>query len=305
MTGYLKRMRVYFGEMFSLPGYLLVAALIYLSVAGFARLAHEKDSGLLSLHSAAGMGTVFGVFLMMRLMDDLKDREIDKVLFPERPLPSGRVFERDIQGTLMAAIAAYLLVSVLLGQALWSGLVVLAYLLLMFKLFFVPDILRRSLPLSLATHAPIIPLLLLHGFMIFAAEHDISATSLRWHLILPYTAMIWVVIESWEISRKIRASAEETEYMTYSRLIGSAGAVLVAGGLQALAVGIAVWFFASLSLSGVYLGLVLGALALVLAANFRFLLRPDPRTAKLRPFCEGFAVLFLAAQVLEFGWMAR
>jgi 4-hydroxybenzoate polyprenyltransferase len=305
MTGYLKRMRVYFGEMFSLPGYLLVAVLIYLSVAGFARLAHEKDSGLLSLHSAAGVGTVFVLFLMMRLMDDLKDREIDKVLFPERPLPSGRVFERDIRGTLMAAIAAYLLVTALLGQALWSGLVVLAYLLLMFKLFFVPDILRRSLPLSLATHAPIIPLLLLHGFMIFADEHEMSATSLRWHLILPYTAMIWVAIESWEVSRKIRAPTEETEYMTYSRLIGSAGAVLVAGGLQALAAGIAIWFFASLSLSGIYLGLVLGALALVLAANFRFLLRPDPRTAKLRPFCEAFAVLFLAAQVLEFGWLAR
>jgi hypothetical protein len=51
--------------------------------------------------------------------------------------------------------------------------------------------------------------------------------------------------------------------------------------------------------------LVLAALALACAANLRFLLRPEPRTASLRPFSEGFAVLFLAAQVLEFSWLAR
>ena len=155
------------------------------------------------------------------------------------------------------------------------------------------------------THAPIIPLLVLHGFVIFADGREIPVAELRWRLILPYTAMVWTVFESWEIARKIRAPVQETSYVTYSQLFVPRGAVLLASALQCAATGIAIWFFASLSLSELYLGLVIAALALALAANLRFLLRPAPRTAKLRPFCEGFAILFLAAQVLEFGWLTR
>ena len=55
MTGYFRRMQVYLREMFPLPAYVLVAALTYLGVEGFARLVQGERSSLISLHGAAGI----------------------------------------------------------------------------------------------------------------------------------------------------------------------------------------------------------------------------------------------------------
>ena len=41
MRGYMRRMGAYFAEMFPLPTHLAVAALIYGSVASFARVIHD------------------------------------------------------------------------------------------------------------------------------------------------------------------------------------------------------------------------------------------------------------------------
>ena len=44
----------------------------------------------------------------LRLMDELKDQEVDRALFRDRPLPSGRIHEADIVFTLWVGIALFL-----------------------------------------------------------------------------------------------------------------------------------------------------------------------------------------------------
>ncbi|HUO63004.1 MAG TPA: UbiA family prenyltransferase [Terriglobales bacterium] len=301
-SGYIGRMRGYFAEMLPLPRHLLEAALIYLGIALFARDVHHVQPPLLSRYTVIGVWSVFSVWLILRLMDELKDRDIDRQLFPERPLPAGRVLEADIRLSLVAAIAVYLLASLAAGRAFWTALVVLGYMTLMFRLFFVPDLLRRSLMLSLVTHTPILPLMILQGFAIFAAESGLGLSGLAWSLVVPYVIMVWSVHAAWEFARKIRRPADETDYVTYSSVLGPARAVWLAAATQMVTVTAALYLFVVLRLSWPYLALVVFAFALMAWTYHRFLRTDDPRFRRLRPYAEVFALSVLAAQVGEFAW---
>lgn len=300
--GYIRRMGGYFAEMLPLPGHLTAAALVYLGIALFARDVHHVRPPLLSRYTVVGVWSVFSVWLILRLMDELKDRDIDRRLFPERPLPAGRVTEADIRLSLAAAIAAYLLASLVVGRAFWTALIVLGYMTLMFRLFFIPDLLRRSLMLSLATHTPIVPLMILQGFAIFGAESGLGLKGLAWPLVLPYVIMAWGVHVAWEVARKVRRPEDETDYVTYSSILGPAGAVALAAATQAITVGAALYLFVVLRLSWLYVAIVVLAFVLMQWASLRFLTTDDPRFSRLRPCAETFALAMLAAQVGEFAW---
>ena len=300
--GYIGRMRGYFAEMLPLPGHLFTAALIYLGIALFARDVHHVRLSLLSRYTAVGVWSVFSVWLILRLMDELKDRDIDRRLFPERPLPAGRVLETDIRLSLASAIAAYVLVSFAAGRAGWTALVVLGYMTLMFRLFFVPDLLRRSLMLSLATHTPIVPLMVLQAFAIFGAESGLGLGGLDWRLVAPYAIMVWGVHAAWEFARKVRRPEDETDYITYSSIFGPTGAVAIVAATQAITVAAALYLFLVLRLSRLYLAVVVLAFAVMLWAFLRFLTTGDPRFRRLRPYAELFALAVLGAQVGEFAW---
>jgi 4-hydroxybenzoate polyprenyltransferase len=303
MSGYLTRMRRYLAEMLPLPGHLLVAALTHLGMATYVHHLHTFSSPILSRHGLVGVWSIFNLFLLLRLMDELKDRDIDRDLFPDRPLPAGRVFERDIKASLGLAIAAYLGVNLLVGTAFLSALIVLGYALLMFRLFFMPNTLRGSLPLSLATHTPIVPLMLVHSIDIVAVQNDVSVMSLGWAMLVPFVVMIWCAYLSWEVSRKIRAPEQETHYVTYSRLLGAQGAVLFASAVQATGVAIGLYLLVAQDLSWLYpTGLAI-AFLIALWGNLRFLIAPGPRTSNLKRFAETYALVLLATQVVEFGWM--
>jgi 4-hydroxybenzoate polyprenyltransferase len=302
--GYWTRMRHYFAEMLPIPAHLLVAALTYLGVGAYGRVVHDLRTSMLSWATLVGIWSVFNLFVMLRLMDEFKDRDIDRALFPERPFPAGRVFESDLRVTLAAAIILYLGLNLTLGASIWAALAVFAYLCLMFRFFFMPATLRGSLLLSLATHTPIVALMLLHGFCIFAVESHLAAGDIRWRLVLPYVAMIWAGYAAWEIAKKTRLPGDETAYVTYSGILGQRGAVLFAASLQVFAVAVALWLWRKLGLSVVYPGLVLSAIAVMLGADVLFLYRPGPRTSRPRPYAEAFILIMLAAQAVEFGWHA-
>jgi len=299
--GFAARMRIYFAEMFPLPTHLLVAVGMFGSLASFVARTTGVEPALLSWRGLAGIWTVFDVFLILRLMDDLKDRDIDRVLFPARPLPSGRVRESDIRGALAAAIAAYLAVALPFGVAFWSALAVLAYLLLMFRLFFVPGLLRASLPLSVATHAPIVPLLLAHCTVLYAGTSGMSLASVRWRFVVPFVIALWTAMEAWEVGRKIRAPADETEYVTYSRLLGVRGAVSVSIVLRTVAAAVAIGLGFIVGGSAIQIVLTAVGYGLALAMDLRFVARPSYETCRCRAAAELFGALFLLAQLLGYG----
>jgi 4-hydroxybenzoate polyprenyltransferase len=301
LGSYVARMRGYLREMFPIPRHAALAVLAALGIAGFTRTAQGVAPAPFAPAAVIGPAwNIFAMLLILRLMDELKDKEIDRRLFPQRPLPCGRVLESDIRASLGAAITLYLLANVHSAAAFVSASVVLGYALLMFKRFFAAELLRRSLPVTLATHTPIVPLIWLQAFVVAAEGWGIPLPALLWRPIGLYVLMLWLAMLGWELSRKIRSAEEESEYVTYSRLLGRAGAVGVAAATQTASALIGVHFYLRFRFDLLYL-VILGAGWLAcIWGHARFLSQPSPRTSKLGPFAAIFILALLLAQIYGF-----
>ena len=298
-TGYFLRMRIYLAEMYPIPRQLLVAALLYTSIAAFMRSTNQIRTPGIPLFTFVGIWSLFAVALMIRLMDELKDREIDSRLFGARPLPSGRVLESDIRFSLVVVILLYIAANALLGRALCAAFVVLGYSLLMFKHFFLPRVLRENLLLTLATHNLFVPIVYLYVLALFAIENRLTFTALKWPLPLLLVAMYWAMSFAWEIARKIRAPGEETAYVTYSQIFGPTGAVLIACGAQTVSFAIGLYLYRNLSLSPLFLSLLVAGYGAALWGYARFILSPSPLTSNLRPLAEIFIICVLIGGVTD------
>jgi hypothetical protein len=296
--GYFRRMWTYLAEMFPIPERLACSYLLAISVISFLGRIHGKETSICSFYPLVGTWSIFVLMLILRLMDELKDREIDRELFQTRPLPSGKVLESDIRFSLVVVIVFYLAANIFIGHAFWMAVFVLGYSLMMFKHFFIPRILRRSLLFTLTTHNPIIPIMLFYVLILFSTEHKLSLRNLNWPLSLLLIGMYWAMFFSWEIARKIRSKEEENAYVTYSQIFGRSGALLVAGGAQTIAFAIGLYFFWALSFSEICLAILLAGYGMAMWGHLRFVINPNPMTSKLKPFAEGYILSVLAALMI-------
>jgi 4-hydroxybenzoate polyprenyltransferase len=296
--GFFGRITVYLKEMYPLPRRALtslLAAVGFRSVLGRIQGLH---SPLLSPWALLCTAAIFAFMLILRLMDELKDVEIDRALFPDRPVPSGRVLESDVWVSLVAVLPAFWLAHVGTGIGLGTATLLLGYALLMFKWFFVPGFLRPRLLPTLATHTPVIPLLFLHLVVLFCLEHRMSLAAVRWTATSLLIGMYWALAFAWEIARKIRAPQSEDAYVTYSRLLGQKGAVLLAGGAASAGLVAGLSLFRACPLSWVFVPALVAGWAGVVFAQGRFLLTPNERTSRLAPWAEfNLAAAFVAGIV--------
>ncbi len=303
--GFFGRMRIYFAEMYPPPARLLTAGLAYLAIAAFAVSVHGGTIPLAAAHTAVGIWSIFALMLILRLMDEIKDSDIDAALFPDRPLPSGRVRESDIVFTLATVSVLFVAANLWSGAALWLALFALGYAFLMFRYFFARDLLRRNLLITLATHNPIIAIVVVYCIALAVGQAGISPDQIDWGISLPFVAMVWAPFLAWEIARKIRAPEEEDAYVTYSRIFGRRGAVAFALCAQTAALAIGIYLFRTLDLSPFYPTALFFGYGVMVRAYARFLAEPSPTTSRLEAPAQGFAAMLLAVQVVEFGLFAR
>ena len=161
--------------------------------------------------------TVFSFLLWLRIADDFKDYELDCRLFAERPLPSGRVHKKD----LAVFVTLLIIVTVLLNLCFMNNFVFFLFLYiygtLMSLWFFSKKKIQKSLPLALVTHNPVQMIMNVYIISFTCIKYQLNGLTFitffaAWTLYFP--ALIW------EVSRKIRAPEDETEYVTYSKLFG-------------------------------------------------------------------------------------
>ena len=299
--GFTRRMTVYLREMYPLQQRLPMALLLSLSVVLFTLDLHDWQARSQFALPLTAAGCVFFILLLLRLMDELKDRDIDMQLFRNRPLPSGRVRERDIRWSMALVTGVYLLVHLAFPQSLMTAAALLAYTFLMYVYFFSPALLRRNLFLNLATHNPVVPLMLLHLVLLTAVSRGAAPGDIHWTETLLFTGMLWSTMFAWEIARKIRSPREENAYVTYSQLLGRTGAVLLAFGAQSVGAALAVRFvIAGLWPYWSLLPLAVGY-GMLCFAYARFLCRPAPRSSALRSSAEAYAVLVMITVVVACG----
>ncbi len=160
---------------------------------------------------------MFSFLLWLRIADDFKDYELDCRLFSSRPLPSGRVKKRDLGIFVIILIAVTVALNVIFMNNIWFFVFLYVYGTLMSLWFFSKKKIQKSLPLALVTHNPVQMIMNVYIISFTCIKYGLEAFTLTnflaaWTLYFP--ALIW------EVSRKIRAPKDETEYVTYSKLFG-------------------------------------------------------------------------------------
>lgn len=216
----IKRIYLYYKERYPIILRFLLGVIVFFEIHFIILL----NSGLtwqdfhLGISEVVGAYTVFAFLLWLRVADDIKDYETDKVLFPERPLPSGRVTKKDlmISCSIFQVIAIALNV-IFMRENIWCFIILYVYGYLMSKWFFRKKKIQPSLPLALITHNPVQAIINLYIISFTIQKYELQPFTLTnimalWTLYFP--ALIW------EVSRKIRAPKDETDYVTYSKLFG-------------------------------------------------------------------------------------
>ncbi|MBE5872866.1 MAG: prenyltransferase [Lachnospiraceae bacterium] len=213
----LKRLHIYFKERYPIVARLILGCIVFLEIHFIILLNYGVTSFHIGIQEAVGAYTVFAFLFWLRVADDLKDYETDMRLFPDRPLPSGRVYKKDI--VIICIILE--LIAVVLNLIFMNNIlffcILYAYGYLMSKWFFKKKVIQPSLPLALVTHNPVQMFVNVYIISFTVIKYDLEPVSLitimtLWTLYFP--ALIW------EVSRKIKAPKDENDYTTYSKLFG-------------------------------------------------------------------------------------
>lgn len=213
----LKRLHIYLKEMYPIAPRLFLGALVFLEIHFIVLLNHGVTKFDLGVQEVVCGFTVFSFLCWLRIADDFKDYELDCRLFADRPLPSGRVKKKDLAVFVSILIAFTLAVNFIFMNNFPFCLFLYTYGSLMAVWFFQKHKIQTSLPKALVTHNPVQMILNIYIISFTVIKYDIPAVDLT-NILAAFTLYFPALI--WEVSRKIRAPEDETEYVTYSKLFG-------------------------------------------------------------------------------------
>ena len=234
---------------------------------------------------------ITSVTLLIRVMDEFKDYQDDLINYPNRPLPSGRVYRSDLKNLAALCVALILLLSLTSRNLFFFSILTLGYTVLMLKWFFIEPKMRKSLPLAFISHHPIV----LFNFVYLILGMIETFPELNWSklmLILP----IALIFTNWEISRKIRMPKDETAYTTYSQIWGPRLAISISLFLQLTYTSVVFMIFYQFG-TPIFLKIVFALLMLVMMIpSLRFLWNLELK-APLKTNAESQILLVLGLMI--------
>ena len=217
----------YLRERFPLPVYLLLVSGLVASGALFSSSRIDWQPATISF---VGLMIFFAV---LRLMDELKDLEKDKIAHPERPLPRGIITVNQAEQAVSIAAAFMLL------WALCSALItnyaagacyaiVTAYLWLMYREFYCGTWLEQRPLLYAVTHQLILVPLAYFSVLLTSPELLTSADTL--YFSLPLIGAFF----GYEVCRKLDPQAHPV-LRTYLHTHGRVGSLLIVSAAMLIA----------------------------------------------------------------------
>lgn len=196
---------------------LILGFVVFLEIYFIILLNYGITEFSISVQEFVGGFTIFAFLMWLRIADDFKDYETDKVLFAERPLPSGRVHKKDLIVACAAVQVVALVINIIFMNNILFFVILYVYGFLMSKWFFQRSKIQPSLPLALVTHNPVQMIINIYTISFTCIKYQLNPVSLTTFLVL-FTLYFPALI--WEVSRKIRAPKDENDYTTYSKLFG-------------------------------------------------------------------------------------
>ena len=213
---FLQRFNQYQKERFPLLQHGLLITAFGFSALSYSLLCRNKDF-ISAGHFIAGILILIGIFYLLRVFDEHKDAEEDKQNRSHLPVPRGLVSLQELRWTAYITIGFQaLLLLFFFPKMIVLYLLVMAYMWLMGKEFFVAEWLKKRPFIYAASHMLIIPLA------------DIFAGGIDWYLAdgeMPEQMMYFFILSFFngivlEIGRKLKVPDNE-EVNSYSFAYGA------------------------------------------------------------------------------------
>lgn len=198
--------------------------------AGYVPSAAGSGATLDPWRFAVAALTVGAALLHLRVVDELKDAEVDRLGRPWRPLPRGLVTERELRAGAVSLLALAIGLAATLGVGSLVGfLPAVGYIALADAEFLAPERIHRDLVVYALVHSPVVALLLVFAWWAIPGAEPSAA--------LAGLALLgWGVGLGLEVARKTYAPDEEHQYVeTYSAVLGRVRAVRLAAAAFAMA----------------------------------------------------------------------
>ncbi len=220
-SSYLKRITIFCKERFPI---LLTLTTTLVGVFSIYLVWAVITPGASLIFNKSLVVAITGFFLLtliLRICDEFKDKEMDALLFPERCLPKGLVSYDDIKILMIVAGWVWVPLNYIWGGSPIIFTVLVFYVFLFYKWFFFPEIISKNLILALVTHNPLMYVASFYSLSLFSVEQGLPVySSTNFLLALAF----WMPSIYWETARKIRAPKNETDYTTYSKVLGPVAA---------------------------------------------------------------------------------
>ncbi len=266
--------------------------------------------------ASLGAASIVLIMYLMRVWDEFKDAENDLRLaragdnrFGLRPVLTGDVTFGDLATLRGILIGLLLTTGLLLGfpcpAAAFAGFFGAHW--LSSKWYFCPAAIQKSLLLQLATHSP---LALCSEAYIVALSLCDTGFGVGAGRVLILAGSLWAIILAWEVARKVRLPEDESEYQTYSKILGWRVAGILPAVLVSLSLAGLLCTASDAGLSWALRGTLVASAAVPVWAAIAFLTRPSRR--RLRAFVPAVLLYgavvnggFVAALVIQRGVMLR
>ncbi len=302
---FIRRLLQYLKERFPLVQHGIIIAIFSFSAIAYSRISSGKSGFIPGSTFVIGFLMAFTLFLLLRLLDEIKDFEDDSKYRQYLPLPRGLIRLYEIQGMIGAVLIVQVgLILVFQPRMLLFYLLVMGYMFLMTKEFFAPAWLRRHPIIYVVSHMMIIPFVDMYSS---GLDWLLGGTGMHWGLAWFFAVSFFngIVLE---FGRKMRTpETEEPGVVSYTGLYGTKGGPLIWMGLLfttlLLAMGAA--HYAGFS-RYVWVFLTVLCLVLMLPAML-FIIRPTKARSKWIEHASGIwtAMMYLtlgAAPMVEQIW---
>jgi 4-hydroxybenzoate polyprenyltransferase len=301
-AGYIARMTAYLKAMFPLHLHGALALLLYANLAWLFRRQLPDRAGSVGAALLA-LFSMLALDLLIRMMDEIKDKDLDARYHPTRPLPAGAVTETDLRWSQLIVAGVFLGAAAASPGTFGGAIGLLAYSVALSRHLFMRPLLERSPLLTLLTHSPCVPLLLLYVAAVLLAGRGLSLAATPHTPLLLSVATAWSLIVSVEIARKTRAPQCEDGYPTYSAVWGLNRAVLASLAFATIALLAACALARAVAHSLLVLVPCFGGYLWFAAAGIRVLGSPRREHLRIVGAAHGYAALTLLAFPLE-GWLS-
>jgi len=221
---FIKRFMAWSNERFPMAN-VISGALGYITMVNIGRFIGNQGFSIISWTDLLGAIAFIAHLLLLRIFDEHKDYDIDKVNHPERALSRGLITLKHLRIIALPlplfAIGWSYFQDQGIGITFYLWALMFIYSSLMAKEFFIGEWLSQKLVLYSFSHMIVSPLMYL-WILIGGAGELKSSIVLTLILILSFTGGI-----SYELTRKTRGTDENTKLDAYNKHFGTKGSIAI------------------------------------------------------------------------------